>query len=326
MITACKSAWTGWQQYIDNGKLAALLLAVLLFLVVGNCLKAGLEKQIVLYTICLTVLCICPLTAAALMSYQTRFYDYRWIWATVPITLMIAFGGTVFLFAIWENYRMEYKRWAGNSLRLKAVIKPVALTLFCGVLLLLSSNQGVEEWQRGNKGMEKESIQTMEQFQVQQIQVEAMLKEIMDSADLSRNSLCIFAPSEVMECARMYSGGIKLIYGRNMWDPALTAYTYEKYDASTQDMYQWMCDMEDRVDKPWKETEPIDEAWEKKSRECLQSALSEGVNIVILPEGMPEEALEKVEQILGTTVRRAEGYIWFSAACQEGREEFVWKN
>lgn len=312
MAEACKIAWSGWQQYISNGKLAALLLAVLLFLVLGNYLKSGMEKQIVLYTICLVILCICPVTAVVLMRYQTGFYDYRWIWAAVPITLMIAFGGTVFLFLIWENYLMEYKRWARNSLRLKAAIKPVFLTLFCVLLLFLGSSLGREEWLRGHKGMEKESIQNKAQFQAQQLQVEAMLKTIVDSAVSSQNSPCIFAPSEVMESARMYSGGIRLVYGRNMWDSALSAYTYENYDVSIRDMYQWMCCMEDRVDKPWEEADPIDEKWEKTTRECLQNALDEGVNIVILPEGIPEEALEKVEQFLGTMAQKAEGYFWFS--------------
>ncbi len=312
MAELCKIVWGCWQQYIGDGKLAVLVFAVLLFFVLGNYLKSGAEKQMVLYTICLAILCICPVTAVVLMRYQTGFYDYRWIWAAVPITLMIAFGGTVFLFSIWEDYLKEYKRWARNSLRLKAAIKPIFLTIFCVLLLFLSSSLGREEWLRGHKGMEKESIQNKEQFQTQQLQVEAMLKTIVDSAVSSQNSPCIFAPSEVMESARMYSGGIRLAYGRNMWDSALNAYTYENYDASTRDMYQWMCDMEDRVDEPWEVADPIDEKWEKTSRECLQNALAEGVNIVILPEGIPKEALEKVEQLLGTMAQKAEGYFWFS--------------
>lgn len=312
MAEACKNAWMGWQQYIDNGKLAALLLAALLFLVLGNYLKSGLEKQLVLYTACLTVLCICPVTAVLLMRYQTGFYDYRWIWAAVPITLMIAFGGTVFLFVIWENYLMEYKRWARSSLRLKAAVKPAFLTLFCILVLFLGGSLGTEEWLRGRKGMEKDSVQAKEQFQAQQMQVEAILETIMDPAVSFQNSPCIFAPSEVMEYARMYSGSIRLAYGRNMWEPALNAYTYESYDVSVRNMYQWMCDMEDRADKPWKEAEPIDEKWEEQSRECLQNALDEGVNVVILPEGIPAEALEKVGQQLGTLPQKAEGYFWFS--------------
>ncbi|MCM1186412.1 MAG: hypothetical protein NC251_10065 [Lachnoclostridium sp.] len=312
MAEACKSAWMGWQQYIDNGKLAALLLAVLLFLVLGNYLKSGLEKQLVFYTVCLAVLCICPFTAAVLMRYQTGFYEYQWIWAAVPVTLMIAFGGTVFLFAIWENYRTEYKRWARNSLRLKAAMGSAFLTGFCILLLFLSGSLGEEQWLQGRKGMEKDSVQTKEQFQAQQMQVDAILETVMDSPVSAQDSPYIFAPSEVMESARMYSGGIRLVYGRNMWDSALNVYTYEDYDAPVRSMYQWMCEMEDRADKPWREAEPLDEAWEKKSRECLQNALDAGVNIVILPEGIPEEALEKVEQMLGAVAQEAEGYYLFS--------------
>lgn len=312
MAEALRRAWLGWRQYIDNGKLAALLLAVLLLLALGKYLESRLEKQLFLYTACLAVLCICPLTAAVLMLYQTEFYDYQWIWSAVPITLMIAFGGTVFLFTIWENYVMERKRWAKSSLRFKAALKPIFLTLFCVMILILCGSLGVKEWQHGLRRMDKESTQTKEEFWAQQMQLEEVLEAITDSAVLSQNTPCIFAPSEIMEYARIYSGDIKLPYGRNMWDYALNAYTYDIYDESVQDMYQWMCEIEDRVDKPWKEPEPIDRKWEQKSKECFNNAVDAGVNIIILPEGVPEELLTKVEKLLQISAQRMDGYYIFN--------------
>lgn len=294
MIEALKSAWLGWQQYTDNGKLPALLLAVLVFLVIGRGLESRLKKQLFLYAACMGILCICPLTAAALMRYQTGFYAYQWIWNMVPVTLMIAFGGTVFLVGIWENYKVEYKRWAKNSLRMKAALKPVGLTLFCIGILILCGNMG-----------------TNEQFQMRQAQIEKTLETAVNAEAFTQNPPCIFAPSEVMEYARAYSGGITLPYGRNMWDSDLNAYIYDTYDTSVRDMYLWMSEVEDRVDKPWKEPEPIDEKWESKSKECFRSAAAAGVNIIILPEGVPMELIAKVEQLLQSAAQRADGYYIF---------------
>lgn len=294
MMEALRSAWLGWQQYTDNGKLAALLLAVLVFLVMGRGLESRLKKQLFLYTACMGILCICPLTAAALMRYQTGFYAYQWIWSMVPVTLMIAFGGTVFLVGIWENYQVEYKRWAKSSLRIKAAWKPAGLTLFCIVILILCGSMGSNE-----------------PFQTRQAQIEKTLETAVGAGDLTQNQPCIFAPSEVMEYARAYSGSIMLPYGRNMWDSDLNAYIYDTYDISVQDMYLWMCEVEDRVDKPWKEPEPIDEKWESKSRKCFENAATAGVNIIILPEGVPMELIAKVEQLLQSDAQRADGYYIF---------------
>ena len=90
-----RNAWLGWQNYTDDGKLAALLLAALLFLWLRN--KKVSQKGFLSYAVLMTACCIFPVTAVLLMLYQTKFYDYQWIWSLVPVTPVIAWGITEFL-------------------------------------------------------------------------------------------------------------------------------------------------------------------------------------------------------------------------------------
>ena len=75
-------AWLGWKSFISNGKLAALLLAALIFLWYN---RKQVERKLLVYTSVMAVCCILPVTAVVLMGYQTKFYDYEWIWSLVPL-------------------------------------------------------------------------------------------------------------------------------------------------------------------------------------------------------------------------------------------------
>ncbi len=313
MISRIHNAWLGWRQYTDHGKLAALLLGALLFLYLGRHPESRRHRQLLRYTAVMTALCVCPLTAAALMGYQTALYEYAWIWSAVPVTVMIAFGGTVFLAPIWEDYLTERKTRLQLSLRLQAAAKPIALTLLCAAVLFWCGSLGERRWQEGWHRPPESFAGTDEQYRAQ---IEAVLAETVRPADMTRMDAqrefpCIFAPSEVMEYAGIYSGEIRLPYGRNMWDGSLNAYIYDEYSDSVKAMYRWMLALEDRANRPWQEAQPIDDAWEEESRKCLQSALEMGVNVVILPGGIPEEAVEKAARLLQAPVREVAGYSVF---------------
>lgn len=314
MISRIHNAWLGWRQFIVHGKLAALLLGALLFLYLGRRLESRRHRQLFRYTAVMAALCICPLTAAVLMGYQTALYEYTWIWSAVPVTVMIAFSGTVFLVPMWENYLAERKTRFQLLLRLQTAAKPIALTLLCAAVLFWCGSLGEKRWQEGWHRPPESFAGTDEQYRAQ---IEAVLAETVRLADIPHVDAplqipCIFAPSEVMEYARIYSGEITLPYGRNMWDGALNAYIYDAYSDSAKAMYRWMLALEDRVNRPWQEAQPIDDAWEEESRKCLRSALEMRVNVVIVPGGMPEEALEKVTRLLQTPAREVAGYYVFS--------------
>ncbi len=89
------NAWRGWLEFTSNGKLCALFLASLVFLWVYY--KRAEQKNVLIYGAMMTGFCIVPATAAVLMVYQTKFYDYQWIWSMVPMTLVTAEAAVVLL-------------------------------------------------------------------------------------------------------------------------------------------------------------------------------------------------------------------------------------
>ena len=199
------NAWSGWSGYTDRGKMPALLLAVLLFLWFGR--RQREQKALLVYTSFMTVCCIFPVTAALLMLYQTKFYNYEWIWSFVPMTAVIAWGITLF----WTEYR------AGNVGRWKRLVPMILLLLtvvgFCG-----SMGRQVREEQRNT--------------------AHAVLDQIMDK--YPEAELCLWAPREIMEYAREKDASIRLPYGRNIWDGFLNAYSYDVYTEDVLLLEQWM--------------------------------------------------------------------------------------
>ena len=131
MMTLLQSALTGWTDYTQHGKFAALLLLAILYLgfvLYGSGKEAnasGAEKarkRLYLYGALVTFGCICPVTALILLKYQTAFYSYVWIWAAVPQTALIAWAATDFLC---------------NLLKEKSLRNGMAALILLGILFLL---------------------------------------------------------------------------------------------------------------------------------------------------------------------------------------------
>lgn len=323
-----KNAWLGWLRYTDHGKFAALLFAVLLYFwlkekitpvktigaergknVLGQNDDTG--RGLLIYVTVMTIVCVCPVTAAFLMLYQTKFYDYEWIWSLVPMTAVIAWGMADFLAEKWKNFRKE------------GMGKSLILTICAAALLFLCGGLGVKAWEESGTGEERDRIASV-------------LSAVTENG--RRADICLWAPEEVMEYARAYSGGIRLPYGRNMWDKSLNAYSYDTYDAGRMEMYQWMSLAEENgsfdyvveVSGPSVEegTEGVGEIAAEAGGEaaaadedntqgarkqlsgtlCIQNALAAGVNTVLLPGNMEPEALAAAEEILGVKARQVEGY------------------
>lgn len=289
-----RNAWQGWSRYKDTGKFAALLFAVILFLAIWF-MKEAQRKQrgkksilesdmagLLVYSALMAAVCIFPPTAAVLMQYQTRFYDYEWIWSLVPMTAVIAVGGTIFLGKIWEDYLCRSK---------KSGIRPFIVTGAVVAIILASGSLGQKNW---SGDVDKEERNEM--FQVLRLL----------TAEAGRTDICLWAPRDIMECARSYSGSISLPYGRNMWDSALGAYTYETYDETRQELYQWMSQAEETGELQCTvEVLTADGAGGINGSEkqldgllCIRNALDMGVNCILLPYSIDAKALEQISQEL----------------------------
>lgn len=262
-----RSAGQGWQTFNDDGKLAAILLISLTVLWVYY--KAVREKRFLVYTTAVTLLCILPVTGAALMLYQTWFYDYRWIWSIVPMTAMIGFAVTLFLTEFLQEL-------TGKSRK-----KQILATVMMLIVLCFCGGMGAKPF---------ESFGSRERQQAEEI-----LTELKDK--MQEEQICLWAPREVMEYARAYDGEIQLLYGRNMWDPALNAYSYESYSRELTELYQWMEAM------PWEETaEPA---------YCARTAWSAGANCILLPGDKTGETVTSFEEALGVQAREIGDYLIF---------------
>lgn len=267
MMQLFLDAWMEWQRYTSDGKLAALLLAALLYLWFTG--KYREQRGFVLYTTVITVCCILPVTAALLWMYQTKFYDYKWIWSMVPQTAVTAYGAVLLLAdSWWETKNAGWRRGLPVTALLLAVV------LLCGGL-------GKEVWNQDEQAAESQQAQ----------EILAGLRERCSEGDI-----CLWAPREILEYVREIDAAVRIPYGRNMWDLSLNAYSYDMYDDDMIHMYQWM---EFAVESGAGEKPPegfSDELPELE--ECVDCALEAGVNCILLPQDVNTDILRQMEELL----------------------------
>ena len=168
-----KNAWNGWLLRSGQGKLAALLLCVLLL---AWLLKLGNERQrkTFLFGAIAAPLCIFPVSAVLFMLYQTRFYDYEWIWGVVPMTAVIALGVVLLLECLKQTK-------ASKKQKLATVLLGLAIILLC-------SSLGKPKW-------------TIEDQTKTRAEVANVLAQVRNYAG---GEICLWAPKEVMEVTGAY--------------------------------------------------------------------------------------------------------------------------
>lgn len=265
MTELLKNAWIGWHDFTDAGKLAALLLVALLFLWIYY--RRVSQKTFLIYTTAAAVCCIFPVTAAGLMVYQTRFYDYEWVWSIVPLTAMVGYAVTLFITDFLKDFTKNDRK------------KETGVVFLFLMILILSSGMGAKPWDSAKERTERETA-------------ENVLTEVQER--MEGREMFLWAPREIMEYAREYDAGIRLLYGRNMWDASLNAYAYDTYSEKLTDLERWM--------RGYGEKEPISD------RDCAELAAETGVNCILLPGDTEEKTIKCFENILGIDAEPLEGY------------------
>ncbi|MDE7223867.1 MAG: hypothetical protein K2O34_08825 [Acetatifactor sp.] len=210
-----QNALNGPKSYFQSNYMIVLVLGLLLYFLVCEIKLQAREKRLIRLTIVLLILILFPVSAAALMLYQSRFFGYCWIWSLLPVTLFISWGSVSVLWkTTGQNRRDDRAGWR--------LLGGVAVLL---ALMLLTGNMG--------------SIRTVSDEQRDQVsrawQVAAYLQELPET-----EGTLLWAPSSVLEAARQQDGGIKVLYGRNMWEPEAAAYAYDTYPMEQQRLYDWM--------------------------------------------------------------------------------------
>lgn len=186
------------------------------------------------------------------------------------MTAMTGFAVTLFMTEFLQEL------CPGNRKRqAAAVVLLVAALVFC-------SGMGGGTWEGYGKQPERR-------------QAENLLANLQER--MPERELFLWAPRSVVEYARAYDGGLQLLYGRDIWDSDLTAYSYDKYPGGFYDLYQWM-----EADAG-EETVP--------DSYCVETAMAAGVNCILLPADKPEETIEYFQEMLGVKAEKLEEYYLF---------------
>ena len=267
MLKLLQTAWTGWRDLTTAGKIPGLLLAILLFVWFRK--RRGEEQRTFLfYTTIMTVLCILPLTAVLFMQYQTKFYDYEWIWSLVPMTAMIAFGGVLL---IEDCRQMLHDRsiWVRGAF---------GACLFG--ILVLCSGFGLESSKLADEAAERDRA----------YRLYAYLEEAVPGGQYR-----IWAPKEILAYSRIGWADCVPLYGRNLWDKHLNAYTYDTYPEELEQLQLW-------IDGDLERGEWTDER-------CAAYLLETDVSCIVLPMRL-EGAVSCFDEVLGSTAHlQGEYYI-----------------
>ncbi len=210
-----QNAISGPAVYFQSNHMAVLVLGLLLYFLAAGRRCRPREKRLLGLTAVLLALVLFPASGACLMLYQTRFYSYPWIWSLAPVTLCIAWGGTQLLWELTGQNRRDGRA----PLRLAAGIGVLL------ALLLLLGNLG-----RVRTVSEEEKAQRS-----RAAQVVSYLQEIPQMQET-----LLWGPHSVLEAARQHTGEIRVLYGRNMWEPEAAAYAYDVCTEEEQRLFDWM--------------------------------------------------------------------------------------
>ncbi len=297
-----QSALYGPGSYFQSNHMVVLALGVLLYFAVAGRGLGARKKRLLAVTATWLAAVLFPGSAVILMLYQTRFYSYHWIWSLVPVTLCVAWGGTELLWELTGQRRRDGRRaWR--------LVGGLAVLL---ALLLLTGNLG--------------KIQSAEKEQESALQAAVYLDKLPESREM-----LLWAPRPVLEEIRRHTGEIRLLYGRNMWEPEAAAYAYDSYPMEQQRLFDWMETLEkgDAYEIPLGlkiYLEDVAAVWEEgrdqgdqvlADAHMLQLAARQGAALWVFPDRVTERialACGRMGQEYGLRARmlgETEGYtIW----------------
>lgn len=247
--------------------LGLIIVGVMLLWLLGKYRKQQGTKLLLLYgiTICLAV--AVPLGGYVLAKFQTAFFSYRHL-------LLLLFPMIFIPWALVEALEtglglMKRNAEEGDMVREKPWVSRFLGVIVATTLLMLSGNMLTE-------GVDTEFTLAKEKVPTRVMEV----LELLEKGDV------LVAPNEVLEYARSYDGDLKLIYGRDMWQPALRAYTYHSYDEATCQIYEWM--QNEPLNYFNVSEEDMDSIQMEEDQAAFQLIASTACNTLVLPHAMYE--------------------------------------
>lgn len=256
-------AVSGWQRLVGEYRLMAPIIGILIYAVIGRQKHKNVqEKDFISYAAVMMFFLLIPVMAVGFLVYQTRFYDYEWVWSLVPLTGIFA--------------------WGIVTIAYKESVKTVWCILGAVLLLFLWGNQG--------------ELRRLPQEEAKLQYAAAEILQYVEEKDPGEE-LVLWGQQEILQYARSHNGCVQLFYGRDMWDAKAGAYDYETYSEEEINCYEWMEFITDsqnldllETDQP---TEELSEALEEQN--CLLSAIKAGVNCIILPSQLDSQMAQQME-------------------------------
>ncbi|NLL79435.1 MAG: hypothetical protein GX234_06555 [Clostridiales bacterium] len=193
-----------------HGKYIGLLLLALLFLWMAPKEFSGRRgKKLALFTVVLICFVFCvPFLYLIFRTtgFGQNFWEYLW---TVPALAVIAY--------VAVELCMMQKSRASFLGTLGACLIGIALS---GTVLPFKGE--VEKWKYADQN------------------VETVLATVSAQKDLYGGELLLLAPDEILERARAYDGGIRLVYGKDMWDVRANTAVADDYPQDIRLLYEKM--------------------------------------------------------------------------------------
>jgi hypothetical protein len=285
-----KQACEGLQQYLSQNNLVVILVAVLLFFWLSEKKETDQKtNRLLVYTFIMVLILICPLSAMAVMIYQTSFYEYAWAWSLVPFTIVCAYG----IASFWGKIKAGWQ---------KIGIIGVSVVILCLV---------------GNQGMvQRASTQEV----ASRRETQDILQEI--HSFYGENECIVWAPKRIMQEIRRYDGQVLLLYGKDMWDQKSGAYDYEAYSQEMTDAYLWLEEVMDyydlalSVETPEETMRFLDQQyeWSIYGKSHIANMMNAGTNTIVLPElvsGFLEADIECIVEEHGKSLKKTgrAGYV-----------------
>lgn len=219
-----QSLKNGYNSLTGSGQFLMLFMVSLLLLWF---VKEFTKKEFRRFATIMLLLLLCPFSVKLLLLYQTSFYGHENLWALLPMTVVLACAAVVAVSKISSWYITERGRLrkavSGRRERVYEALAAAVFALllfFCGTL---TSAKGLTEQDYDGDKLPKEAAEVF------------ALLAISEGEDVF-----LLAPDNLAAWARIYSGHILLPYGRNLWEPELSAYTYDVYMGDMEELHNWV--------------------------------------------------------------------------------------
>lgn len=210
--------------FVEDGQFFMLFMVALLLLWL---MQDKNRREFIQFAFVMLLLLLCPISAKLFMIYQTQFFSYEDLWELLPVTGLLAYALVLASNKIKMIYIKDYGHWEEAVPRKKEIGYEVLMTVILAALLFLCGT------------LTPAKAMTERTQGVERIPVEA--EEVLSLLEIPKGeNITVLSPDEIATWARIYSGDIILPYGRNMWEIALNAYTYDTYSQDLTDLHDWI--------------------------------------------------------------------------------------